>query len=89
MKPSRTQLSQGGSSVHELEKAKRKLEQEKEELIRSLEGAKGQVHCIQLELTQLKQATEHKLAAKDMEMEDLRSVWGEGVRVQQCGVRKM
>ena len=73
------QLSQGGSSVHELEKAKRKLEQEKEELTQSLEDAEGQLEGeqqrvlrIQLELTQLKQETERKLAEKDGEMEGLR-----------------
>ena len=32
------QLSEGGSSVHELEKAKKRLEQEKEELSQSLEA---------------------------------------------------
>ena len=73
------QLSEGGSSVHDLEKAKRKLEQEKEELTQSLEDAEGQLEGeqqrvlrIQLELTQLKQETERKLAEKDGEMESLR-----------------
>ena len=37
------QLSEGGVSVHELEKMKKKLEQEKEELTESLEEAEGQL----------------------------------------------
>ena len=37
------QLSEGGVSVHELEKLKKKLEQEKEELTESLEEAEGQL----------------------------------------------
>ena len=37
------QLSEGGVSVHELEKMKKKLEQEKEELTESLEEAEAQL----------------------------------------------
>jgi hypothetical protein len=39
------QLSEGGVSVHELEKLKKKLEQEKEELTESLEEAEGQLEA--------------------------------------------
>ena len=39
------QLSEGGVSVHELEKMKKKLEQEKEELTESLEEAEGQLEA--------------------------------------------
>ena len=37
------QLSEGGVSVHELEKLRKKLEQEKEELTESLEEAEAQL----------------------------------------------
>lgn len=43
MKDLENQLSEGGVSVHELEKMKKKLEQEKEELTESLEEAEAQL----------------------------------------------
>ena len=39
------QLSEGGHSVHDLEKAKKKLEQEKEEITLALEVGKQHSHC--------------------------------------------
>uniref|UniRef100_A0A1X7SEM8 Uncharacterized protein n=1 Tax=Amphimedon queenslandica TaxID=400682 RepID=A0A1X7SEM8_AMPQE len=52
----------GGTSVHDLEKAKKKLEQELEEINLMMERTKGQLEveqntvlCLQLEIPQLKQ----------------------------------
>ena len=45
------QLSEGGVSVHELEKMKKKLEQEKEELTESLEEAEGQLETEEAKVT--------------------------------------
>jgi len=69
-------LSKGGLSAHDLEKTKKKLEMEKEELNAALGEAENQLEseetCVlylQLELTQLKEDTRCQLAEKDEEIE--------------------
>jgi len=73
------QLSEGGKVSHEIEKMRRKLELEKEELGTALEEAEtaleieeGKLLKIQLEYTQLKQASDRKYNEKEEEIESLR-----------------
>merc|ERR1711962_545054 len=63
------QLGEGGKSVHELDKARRRLEMEKEELQAALEEAESaleqeeaKVVRAQLELSQIRQEIDRRLA---------------------------
>merc|ERR1719244_1716309 len=68
------QISEGGRSIHEIEKVRKRLEAEKPELEAALSEAEGaleqeenKVLRAQLELTQVKQEIERRLAQKDEE----------------------
>merc|ERR1711970_465996 len=73
------QLGDGGRSIHELDKQRRRLEVEKEELQAALEEAEGALEAeenkvlrAQLELGQLKQEIDRKIAEKEEEFENTR-----------------
>merc|ERR1711972_524117 len=73
------QLGDGGRSIHDLDKQRRRLEVEKEELQGALEEAEGaleqeenKVLRAQLELSQLKQEIDRRLAEKEEEFENTR-----------------
>ncbi|KAI1301484.1 Myosin heavy chain, muscle [Halotydeus destructor] len=73
------QLGEGGRSVHELEKSRKRLEMEKEELQAALEEAEAaleqeenKVLRAQLELSQVRQEIDRRLAEKDEEFENTR-----------------
>merc|ERR1712121_342767 len=73
------QLGDGGRSIHELDKQRRRLEVEKEELQAALEEAEGaleqeenKVLRAQLELSQVKQEIDRKIAEKEEEFENTR-----------------
>jgi len=73
------QLGDGGRSIHELDKQRRRLEVEKEELQAALEEAEGaleqeenKVLRAQLELGQTKQDIDRKIAEKEEEFENTR-----------------
>merc|ERR1711962_815071 len=73
------QLGDGGRSIHELDKQRRRLEVEKEELQAALEEAEGaleqeenKVLRAQLELGQVKQEIDRKIAEKEEEFESTR-----------------
>ncbi|XP_014672549.1 PREDICTED: myosin heavy chain, striated muscle-like [Priapulus caudatus] len=73
------QLGEGGKSIHEVDKARRRLEQEKEELQSALEEAEAaleqeesKVVRSQLELQQIRQEVDRRLAEKDDEFETTR-----------------
>lgn len=73
------QLSEGGKGTVELEKLRRKLTTENEELTLALEEAEGALEQeeakflkIQLEFTQLKQSSDRKIAEKEEEAENSR-----------------
>lgn len=73
------QLSEGGKSVHEIDKIRRRLELEKEELQAALEEAEGaleqeeaKVTRIQLELGTIRQDIDRRLAEKEEEFESTR-----------------
>merc|ERR1739838_734547 len=68
------QITEGGRSIHEIDKIRKRLEAEKMELEAALSEAEGaleqeenKVLRIQLELTQVKQEIERRLAEKDAE----------------------
>merc|ERR1712198_826790 len=73
------QLGDGGRSIHDLDKQRRRLEGEKEELQSALEEAEGALESeenkvlrAQLELSQLKQEIDRKIAEKEEEFENTR-----------------
>merc|ERR1739847_15813 len=68
------QLGEGGRSIHDLDKQRRRLEQEKEELQAALEEAEGaleqeenKVLRSQLELSQVRQEIDRRVAEKEEE----------------------
>merc|ERR1712061_554065 len=68
------QISEGGRSIHEIDKIRKRLEAEKLELQAALEEAEGaleqeenKVLRAQLELTQVRQEIERRMAEKDEE----------------------
>merc|ERR1712033_96289 len=73
------QLGDGGRSIHELDKQRRRLEVEKEELQAALEEAEGaleqeenKVLRAQLELGQVRQEIDRRIAEKEEEFENSR-----------------
>merc|ERR1711992_352948 len=73
------QLGEGGRSIHDLDKQRRRLEQEKEELQAALEEAEGtleqeenKVLRSQLELSQVKQEIDRRVAEKEEEFNNTR-----------------
>jgi len=73
------QLGDGGRSIHDLDKQRRRLEQEKEELQAALEEAEGaleqeenKVLRAQLELSQVRQEIERRVAEKEEEFNNTR-----------------
>ena len=73
------QLGEGGRSVHELEKSRKRLEMEKEELQAALEEAEAaleqeeaKVMRTQLEISAIRQDIDRRLAEKDEEFENTR-----------------
>merc|ERR1711988_318103 len=73
------QLGEGGRSIHDLDKQRRRLEQEKEELQGALEEAEGtleqeenKVLRAQLELGQVRQEIDRRVAEKEEEFNNTR-----------------
>ena len=73
------QLGEGGRSIHDLDKQRRRLEEEKEELQGALEEAEGtleqeenKVLRAQLELGQVKQEIDRRVAEKEEEFNNTR-----------------
>merc|ERR1719435_176734 len=73
------QLGEGGRSIHDLDKQRRRLEQEKEELQAALEEAEGaleqeenKVLRSQLELSQVRQEIDRRVAEKEEEFNNTR-----------------
>jgi len=73
------QLGEGGRNVHEMDKARRRLELEKEELQAALEEAESaleieetKVAQAQLEVSAIKADIDRRLAEKDEEFENTR-----------------
>jgi myosin heavy chain 6/7 len=73
------QLGEGGRNVHEIEKARKRLEMEKDELQAALEEAEAaleqeeaKVQRAQLEIAVVRQDIDRRLAEKDEEFENTR-----------------
>merc|ERR1712110_573619 len=66
------QLGEGGRSTHDLDKQRRRLEQEKEELQGALEQEENKVLRAQLELGQVKQEIDRRVAEKEEEFNNTR-----------------
>merc|ERR1712165_687572 len=73
------QISEGGRSIHEIDKIRKRLDAEKLELQAALEEAEGaleqeenKVLCAQLELTQVRQEIERRIGEKEEEFDSTR-----------------
>merc|ERR1719350_2568668 len=66
------QLGDGGRSIHELDKQRRRLEVEKEELQGALEQEENKVMRAQLELGQVRQEIDKKIKEKEEEFDNTR-----------------
>merc|ERR1711894_803230 len=80
------QISEGGRSIHEIDKIRKRLEAEKLELQAALEEAEGaleqeenKVLRCQLELTQVRQEIERRIAEKEDEFASTRKNFGKAV----------
>merc|ERR1719397_1185077 len=87
------QISEGGKSIHEIDKIRKRLEAEKMELEAALSEAEGaleqeenKVLRAQLELTQVRQEIERRMAEKDEEFQSTRKNFGKAIEGMQSAV---
>merc|ERR1711881_756499 len=87
------QISEGGRSIHEIDKIRKRLEAEKMELEAALSEAEGaleqeenKVLRAQLELTQVRQVIERRMAEKDEEFESTRKNFGKAIEGMQGAI---
>merc|ERR1711936_1429842 len=86
------QISEGGRSIHEIDKIRKRLEAEKMELEAALSEAEGaleqeenKVLRCQLELTQVKQEIEQRIAQKDDEFASTKKNFGKALEAESKG----
>merc|ERR1712119_187147 len=84
------QISEGGRSIHEIDKIRKRLETEKLELEAALSEAEGaleqeenKVLRAQLELTQVRQEIEQRIAQKDEEFASTKKNFGKAIEGMQ------
>ena len=87
------QISEGGRSIHEIDKIRKRLEAEKMELEAALSEAEGaleqeenKVLRAQLELTQVRQEIERRMAEKDEEFESTRKNMNKALENMQVAI---
>merc|ERR1712060_485224 len=87
------QISEGGRSIHEIDKIRKRLEAEKLELEAALSEAEGaleqeenKVLRAQLELTQVRQEIERRMAEKDEEFDSTRKNMNKAVDGMQVAI---
>merc|ERR1712010_349540 len=87
------QISEGGRSIHEIDKIRKRLEAEKMELQAALSEAEGaleqeenKVLRAQLELTQVRQEIERRIAEKEEEFASTKKNMGKGLESMQAAV---
>merc|ERR1719234_130473 len=87
------QISEGGRSIHEIDKIRKRLEGEKLELQAALEEAEGtleqeenKVLRSQLELTQVKQEIERRIKEKSDELDSLRKTYQKSIESMQASL---
>merc|ERR1711990_229786 len=87
------QISEGGRSIHEIDKIRKRLEAEKMELEAALSEAEGaleqeenKVLRASLELTQVKQEIERRIAQKEEEFASTRKNFGKAIEGMQAAL---
>merc|ERR1719474_283617 len=87
------QIGEGGRTIHEIDKIRKRLEGEKLELQSALEEAESaleqeenKVLRSQLELTQVKQDIERRIKEKEEEFEGLRKTYARGIESMQASL---
>merc|ERR1719309_366206 len=87
------QISEGGRSIHEIDKIRKRLEAEKLELEAALSEAEGaleqeenKVLRASLELTQMKQEIERRIAQKEDEFASTRKNFGKAIEGMQMAL---
>merc|ERR1711899_270574 len=87
------QISEGGRSIHEIDKIRKRLEAEKMELQSALEEAEGsleqeenKVLRCQLELTQVRQEIDRRMAEKDEEFASTKKNMGKAIENMQSAL---
>merc|ERR1739838_604273 len=87
------QISEGGRSIHEIDKIRKRLTAEKLELQAALEEAEGaleqeenKVLRAQLELTQVRQEIEHRIAEKDEQFLGIKKNMTTGIESMQAAL---
>merc|ERR1739846_164698 len=87
------QISEGGRSIHEIDKIRKRLDAEKLELQAALEEAEGaleqeenKVLRAQLELTQVRQEIEHRIAEKDEQFLGIKKNMTKGIEGMQSAL---
>merc|ERR1712223_2207920 len=89
------QISEGGRSIHEIDKIRKRLEAEKMELQAALEEAEGaleqeenKVLRSELELTQVRQEIERRIAEKDEEFQSTKKNFGKAIESMQAALEQ-
>jgi len=89
------QISEGGRSIHEIDKIRKRLSAEKLELQAALEEAEGaleqeenKVLRAQLELTQVRQEIEHRIAEKDEQFLGIKKNMTKGIEGMQSALEQ-
>merc|ERR1712241_1115889 len=89
------QISEGGRSIHEIDKIRKRLEAEKMELQVALEEAEGaleqeenKVLRSQLELTQVRQEIERRIGEKDEEFMGVKKNMGKAIEGMQSALEQ-
>merc|ERR550534_1696213 len=89
------QISEGGRSIHEIDKIRKRLTAEKLELQAALEEAEGaleqeenKVLRAQLELTQVRQEIEHRIAEKDEQFLGIKKNMTKGIEGMQAALEQ-
>merc|ERR1719452_398915 len=80
------QITEGGRSIHEIDKIRKRLEAEKLELQSALEEAENKVLRLQMELTQVKTEIERRIAEKDEEFAMVRKNQAKGLDSMQAAL---
>merc|ERR1719229_596366 len=89
------QISEGGRSIHEIDKIRKRLEAEKLELQAALEEAEGaleqeenKVLRAQLELTQVRQEIERRISEKEDEFMAIKKTMSKAVEGMQSALEQ-
>merc|ERR1719195_475183 len=80
------QISEGGRSIHEIDKIRKRLEAEKLELQAALEQEENKVLRAQIELTQVRQEIERRIGEKEEEFDSTRKNFLKAVEGMQAAL---